>query len=377
MRRIGADIALDVGVDLLGAGKNGFQPGDPQIGRQPTQVPADWLNTVQEELMAIPESAGIAQSTTDKTQVVQALKKIMQTQAYTAITTSGTAPTYTASITPTPTLVADLRLRAKFHAPTSVASTLNINGLGAKSIKQYDNVGAKIPAVIAANMLTDVEYDGTDWVILDPVPYSSGGAGEVCYFARQTAPTGFLKANGACVLVSSYAALVSAIYCGDTFNPTAEFGYRCTDSAGLTRSITGTYIKLPDLRGMFPRGWDDGRGVDDGRVFGSIQESANKYHNHGGISQPAGAHGHTAWTDSQGNHRHTTNAGADIGQGMATSANNGHPPWYTPATPTDYSGSHGHNVGIGTVGNHEHYINNDGEIESRPINMALLACIKY
>ena len=29
---------------------------------------------------------------------------------------------------------------------------------------------------------------------------------------------------------------------------------------------------MPDLRGQFPRGWDDGRGVDAGRAFGSAQE---------------------------------------------------------------------------------------------------------
>lgn len=195
MRRIGADIALDVGVDLLGAGKNGFQPGDPQIGRQPTQVPADWLNTVQEELMAIPESAGIAQSTTDKTQVVQALKKIMQTQAYTAITTSGTAPTYAASITPVPTLATGLRVRAKFHAATTAASTLNLNGLGAKSIKQYDQAGAKIPAVIAANMLTDLEYDGTDWVVLNPI-----NSAKAENFANSKTANGWQKLEGGLII---------------------------------------------------------------------------------------------------------------------------------------------------------------------------------
>lgn len=185
------------------------------------------------------------------------------------------------------------------------------------------------------------------------------GVGQVGYFAMTSAPAGWLKANGAAVSRETYAALFAAI--GTSFGV----------------GDGSTTFNLPDLRGGFLRGWDDGRGVDDGRVFGSIQESANKYHNHGGISQPAGAHGHTAWTDSQGEHRHTTNAGADIGSGMAVAAGNPRPPRYTLGTATDYSGSHGHNVGIGTVGNHEHYINNDGEIESRPINMALLACIKY
>lgn len=37
---------------------------------------------------------------------------------------------------------------------------------------------------------------------------------------------------------------------------------------------------LPDLRGCFIRGYDNGRGVDGGRVFGSYQADANKSHLH-------------------------------------------------------------------------------------------------
>lgn len=37
---------------------------------------------------------------------------------------------------------------------------------------------------------------------------------------------------------------------------------------------------LPDLRGEFIRGWDDGRGVDVGRVLNSWQDSDNKSHAH-------------------------------------------------------------------------------------------------
>lgn len=96
----------------------------------------------------------------------------LQKQNYISATTTGTAPTYVAAITPTPTLAAGLRLRIKFHSATSAASTLNLNATGAKSIKQYDTTGTKIPAVIAANMLTDVEYDGTDWVLLNPIESS-------------------------------------------------------------------------------------------------------------------------------------------------------------------------------------------------------------
>ena len=93
----------------------------------------------------------------------------LQNQSYISATTSGTAPAYAASITPAPTLAAGLRIRAKFHAATSAASTLNLNALGTKSIKQYDVYGSKVDAVIATNMLTDLEYDGVDFVVLNPI----------------------------------------------------------------------------------------------------------------------------------------------------------------------------------------------------------------
>lgn len=35
-----------------------------------------------------------------------------------------------------------------------------------------------------------------------------------------------------------------------------------------------TTFNLPDARGYFPRFWDDGRGIDSGRSFGSFQEDA-------------------------------------------------------------------------------------------------------
>lgn len=81
-------------------------------------------------------------------------------------------------------------------------------------------------------------------------------AGLVAMFARGSAPTGWLKANGATVSRTAYADLFAAI--GTTFG------------AGDGVST----FNLPDLRGEFVRGWDDSRGVDNGRNLGSAQASA-------------------------------------------------------------------------------------------------------
>lgn len=95
-----------------------------------------------------------------------------QAQSATAFTTAGTAPAFT--LTPTPVLAAytaNQRFRVKFNAVgTTGSNTININALGVKNLKQYNPAGVKVPAVVVANQLADVEYDGTDCVILDPLP---------------------------------------------------------------------------------------------------------------------------------------------------------------------------------------------------------------
>ncbi|WP_416739100.1 hypothetical protein ACM1ZW_19765 [Pseudomonas sp. NFX71] len=98
----------------------------------------------------------------------------LQQQAMTAFTTSGAGPAFTLS--PLPLLAAyaaNQRFRVKFGAASTGADTLNISGRGAKSLKQYDASGAKVAAVFAANQLSDVEYDGVDMVLLNPLPSST------------------------------------------------------------------------------------------------------------------------------------------------------------------------------------------------------------
>jgi phage-related tail fiber protein len=137
----------------------------------------------------------------------------------------------------------------------------------------------------------------------------------VAYFARNTAPSGWLKANGAAVSRTTYAALFAAI--GTTFG--AGDG--------------STTFNLPDLRAEFIRGWDDGRGVDSGRAFGTWQGDQFGSHTHNVKATTGNAGVNTA-----------TNAPADSAQAqVATSA-----------------------AGGTSNGN-----------ETRPRNVALLACIKY
>lgn len=95
-------------------------------------------------------------------------------QAQTGVyyTTGGTSTAYT--LTPTPaitSLVAGQRFNVVFNAANGATPTLAISGLAATALKVYNPAGAKVaPATgaIAANVISDVIYDGTDYVVLDP-----------------------------------------------------------------------------------------------------------------------------------------------------------------------------------------------------------------
>lgn len=87
-------------------------------------------------------------------------------------------------------------------------------------------------------------------------------SGTVAAFARNTAPAGWLKANGSAVSRTTYAGLFNSIG--------AVFG----GGDGTTT------FNLPDLRAEVIRGWDDGRGVDPGRGFASLQLDAFQGHAH-------------------------------------------------------------------------------------------------
>ncbi len=96
-------------------------------------------------------------------------------------------------------------------------------------------------------------------------------AGAVSYFAMGTAPTGWLQCNGAEISRAAYSALFAAI--GTTYG---------AGDGSLT-------FNIPDIRGEFLRGWDDGRGVDVGRAIGTVQADALEQHSHySGVSIQSG-----------------------------------------------------------------------------------------
>ncbi|MGP5893651.1 hypothetical protein ACTXY8_22695 [Pseudomonas aeruginosa] len=162
----------------------------------------DWANDKEGFFQSLLSAAGItangAVDAVGASQFFDALQALKQIQAGTAFTTAGSAGALTLAPTPAITAyVANQRLRVKFSQASTGTDTLNISGLGAKSIKQYDSTGAKVAAVFAVNQLADVEYDGTDFVLLDQLPYMFGASAEQTAFVA-----GGLKVNGSAWIAS-------------------------------------------------------------------------------------------------------------------------------------------------------------------------------
>ncbi len=188
--------------------------------------------------------------------------------------------------------------------------------------------------------------------------------GRIGTFATATPPTGWFRANGAAVSRTVYAALFAKI--GTTYG------------AGDGVST----FNLPDPRGKFIRVLDDGRGIDAGRVLGSSQADETRSHAHTGSSSAAGSHNHSAYSDVQGAHSHLVKEGSAVpsmpgGEILASGDDVTQVAGSYSTTSAD--GAHGHNITVNGVGDHSHAItiNATGGGETRPHNIAFLACIKY
>lgn len=192
-------------------------------------------------------------------------------------------------------------------------------------------------------------YVNNAWSPVGGVP-----TGGVVALASTSVPTGFLECNGAAISRTTYSTLYSVI---NTI-------YGVGDGS--------TTFNLPDLRGTTVRGYDDGRGLDPGRSFGTYQGDAYASHNHtASVSDP----GHTHSTNvSDPGHWHYVNAGMyGSGSGGADlNPQHGVNGATTTTVTTGVSVSvNGSTTGISVS------TGASGSSETRAKNVALMYCIKY
>jgi microcystin-dependent protein len=174
------------------------------------------------------------------------------------------------------------------------------------------------------NNTSDPDASGAGWIDFTTAALASL-TGAVQSFARSTAPTGWLKCNGAAVSRTTYSALFAVI--GTTFG--AGDG--------------STTFNLPELRAEFIRGIDDGRGIIPSLTLGVAQGQTIQAHSHPIKMQRANGTGSTPMPAvNGGNNNFPFNA-------------NGESTLYSePTGTTDATGS----------------------TETRPRNVGLLYCIK-
>ncbi len=130
-------------------------------------------------------------------------------------------------------------IAAAINNDPKFSTTIN-NALEGK--QPLDNTLTNLSGKDVPSLLTYLGLgEGSALPVGVPVPWPSA-----------TPPTGWLKCNGAAFSAEEYPELTKAY-------PTN---------------------KLPDLRGEFIRGWDDGRGVDAGRALLSLQNDSFEAHRH-------------------------------------------------------------------------------------------------
>lgn len=220
-----------------------FHDGDG-VSELGTILPAWWLNQVQSELLAVLTAAGIQPDKSQPNQLLAALNKL-------AVVTTGNQ-----EIAGDKTFTGLTTLKKGAIVADSVGD-FNANQylqIGANNVNAYF-YNKRSGKYLSMRNDGELRYDGKRLLNVDDLA-GMIPSGAVMYFAGQTAPTGWLKANGAAVSRTNYAALFAAI--GTTYG------------TGDGR----TTFNLPDLRGEFVRGWDDGRGIDSGRALGSAQGDA-------------------------------------------------------------------------------------------------------
>ncbi|OFW34680.1 MAG: hypothetical protein A2074_08155 [Candidatus Aquicultor primus] len=176
--------------------------------------------------------------------------------------------------------------------------------LAVRGIKDGDNIVGATGNIGIGTINPEKKLSVTGDVMIDGDLYARNLVGAVMFFYRISCPAGFLTAKGQQIMAADYPGLAAAIGKTGTFN-------------------------LPDLRGEFLRGADDGRGVDPGRLVGSSQLDAFKAHSHSIYS--------INYHDGPGGYRGG--------------------PWFGDPIDKDTS--------------------TEGDVETRPRNIALLPCIKY
>ena len=224
------------------------------------------------------------------------------------------------------------------------------------SLKAPSSLGANVSLTLPAtdgNAGEFLQTDGSGVLSFSVVTGVPSGA--VFCMAVATVPSGYLECNGQTGNRTTYAALFAVIG--------TQYG------AGNG----STTFEVPDLRGEFIRGFDNGKGTDSGRSIGTSQAAGFGQHNHAidlttsnktltgdvqGISQSYRVDGTASGVFTKGGNRNARlfgNGGGEASCGSFT-----------------MDASHDHTV----TGNTDNTGSTSNSNETRPRNIAMMYIIK-
>ena len=137
-----------------------------------------------------------------------------------------------------------------------------------------------------------------------------------------------------------------------------------------------TTFNKPDLRGVVPRGLDEGRGLDTGRTLGSYQGDGLLSHTHSGTTYWSGDHNH--WVNDPGHSHSFTETGGNGGYGGGETYGGG--PYQLRSFNKQTNGS-GTGIWLSNSGGHNHTFTTNGPDvgatpENRVKNLAVNFIIK-
>lgn len=221
--------------------------------------------------------------------------------------------------------------------------TLNVRGIGDVAVYKNSSTGivrAGAADIYAGGIYTcvyaeDLISGEAGWILTNPSQIPLGISGQIGTFLTRTAPVGWLRCDGGSYLRADYPALFNVI--GKDWSPV---------------NVPEDQFNVPNFKGLFLRGWNDGEGFDPNRQWASFQQDEFKQHNHpNSIANEAGAHIHDfgiPWgTDGSGGYRAANRRSLTMYQ-------------------TEPAGSHTHTLSI----------SQEGANETRPSNYPVLYCIK-
>ncbi|NHB90741.1 hypothetical protein C5469_00845 [Photorhabdus cinerea] len=214
---------------------NVFHDGDPTTGAFGTIVPALWLNNIQfavrdlqQECKNILTSAGFAPDPRKQNQLADAISQLIKISVPAAtVGRSGIVSLSNATNSNSETDAATSRAVKAAYDNANTRLEKSKNGADIPNKNEFvKNLGLAAGSALPVGV---------------PIPWPLA-----------TPPAGWMKCNGATFTAAQYPEL-ARVY---------------------------PALRLPDLRGEFIRGWDDGRGVDAGRALLSLQRDLFKSHNH-------------------------------------------------------------------------------------------------